>query len=284
MPSSKLREVTSQSSLGRSIAVNSRDTFEAGEIMTGKRSTRATQETSKRKNYDESDDADGWDESEESEDEMEVEPRYPAQVSSTSEEESEDEDDEETEEPPLPPPKAQSRPAARPAAHQMPKVRVKSTANPALIITPVIEAPAKSVEEKEVEMEMENDEDDELSELESNGEEIEPDETNMEVEGDEDELGGEEDAEGDEDIDAEGEMESGDETGGSGAGSPKQQTKRQRGQDEGAFLALPMEPQIKKVLTADEHRMRRAEMARRRKNLSEKRNEEEKVCLSVASS
>jgi hypothetical protein len=31
-------------------------------------------------------------------------------------------------------------------------------------------------------------------------------------------------------------------------------------------------------LTAEERQMRRAEMARRRKNLSEKRNEEEKVC------
>ena len=34
---------------------------------------------------------------------------------------------------------------------------------------------------------------------------------------------------------------------------------------------------MKKHLTAEEHAMRRAEMARRRKNLSEKRNEEEKV-------
>lgn len=37
------------------------------------------------------------------------------------------------------------------------------------------------------------------------------------------------------------------------------------------------EPQIKKHLTVEEHAMRRAEMARRRKNLSEKRNEEEKM-------
>lgn len=37
------------------------------------------------------------------------------------------------------------------------------------------------------------------------------------------------------------------------------------------------EPQIKKHLTAEEQAMRRAEMARRRKNLSEKRNEEEKA-------
>lgn len=39
------------------------------------------------------------------------------------------------------------------------------------------------------------------------------------------------------------------------------------------------EPQVKKHLTAEERAMRRAEMARRRKNLSEKRNEEEKVCI-----
>lgn len=38
------------------------------------------------------------------------------------------------------------------------------------------------------------------------------------------------------------------------------------------------EVQVKKHLTAEEHAMRRAEMARRRKNLSEKRNEEEKAC------
>lgn len=41
------------------------------------------------------------------------------------------------------------------------------------------------------------------------------------------------------------------------------------------------EVQVKKHLTAEEHAMRRAEMARRRKNLSEKRNEEEKVCANL---
>lgn len=40
---------------------------------------------------------------------------------------------------------------------------------------------------------------------------------------------------------------------------------------------IDIEAQKKKHLTAEEHAMRRAEMARRRKNLSEKRNEEEKV-------
>ncbi|KAK6582028.1 hypothetical protein PZA11_005725 [Diplocarpon coronariae] len=58
-------------------------------------------------------------------------------------------------------------------------------------------------------------------------------------------------------------------------------TKRQRARfeesDGGHLLALPDEVQVKKHLTAEEHAMRRAEMARRRKNLSEKRNEEEKM-------
>ena len=42
-------------------------------------------------------------------------------------------------------------------------------------------------------------------------------------------------------------------------------------------LTTSIEAQKKKHLTAEEHAMRRAEMARRRKNLSEKRNEEEKM-------
>ncbi|EAU38020.1 conserved hypothetical protein [Aspergillus terreus NIH2624] len=47
--------------------------------------------------------------------------------------------------------------------------------------------------------------------------------------------------------------------------------------EESGIVTLPMEPQVKKHLTAEERAMRRAEMARRRKNLSEKRNEEEKM-------
>jgi Ino eighty subunit 2 len=58
-------------------------------------------------------------------------------------------------------------------------------------------------------------------------------------------------------------------------------TKRQRAlindDIDGGLMALSNEAQKKKHLTAEEHAMRRAEMARRRKNLSEKRNEEEKV-------
>ncbi|KAI9884767.1 MAG: hypothetical protein M1823_003441 [Watsoniomyces obsoletus] len=58
-------------------------------------------------------------------------------------------------------------------------------------------------------------------------------------------------------------------------------TKRQRSRLEstmdGDLLALPDEVKAKKILSAEEHAMRRAEMARRRKNLSEKRKEEEKM-------
>ena len=274
MPSSKLREVTSQSSIGRSIAVNSRDTFEAGEIMTGKRSTR-TQDTTKLNGYNESDDPDAGDESEGSEDsdEMDLEP---AEAFSTTEESDDDDEDVEAA-PSIPLKQATSHPAPRPKAQPTPRTNSKPAAKPSVVVTPAAGGHLKSVEERE--MERENEEDEELSELDSNGEEEGLDEANMDAEGNENELGAEEDIEGDEDVDAEGEMDSDDETRGSGLGTPKPQTKRQRGQDEGVFLALPMEPQIKKILTADEHRMRRAEMARRRKNLSEKRNEEEKVCL-----
>jgi Ino eighty subunit 2 len=304
MPSSKLREVTSQSSVEQKNAVNSRDIFEAGKTMTGRRSTRV-QDTAKLKVYnqdevpdpwddsddeaeDDDDDEDDGEEEEEEEEDEETDLRAPdpfAAFSTPEDESIPEDDDEEFEEPrPLPANQAQSYPATRPASQQTKKTQGKPAAKPALVVTPAAGGPFKSVEEKE--MEMENEEDDELSELDSNVEEEDQDVTNLDVEGDEDELGAEEDAEGDEDVDGEGgdgegEIDSGDETPGSGTGTPKQQTKRQRGQDDGAFLALPMEPQIKKILTADEHRMRRAEMARRRKNLSEKKNEEEKVSRSI---
>lgn len=45
-----------------------------------------------------------------------------------------------------------------------------------------------------------------------------------------------------------------------------------------AIANIATEVQAKKVFTAEELSMRRAEMARRRRNLSEKRNEEVKAC------
>ncbi|KAL2160099.1 hypothetical protein VTH06DRAFT_1754 [Thermothelomyces fergusii] len=137
----------------------------------------------------------------------------------------------------------------------------------------------------------EEEDDEELSELES-----EPEDVTVQVANDE-----EEDAEGDEeeDVDAEGEEEievadedaEGDEDDGlesdeeeitSRADTPdlSKLTARQRaklGDVSHEYMKLSDEVQAKKHFTAEELSMRRAEMARRRRNLSEKRNEEVKM-------
>ncbi|OAF59443.2 hypothetical protein VC83_03712 [Pseudogymnoascus destructans] len=122
--------------------------------------------------------------------------------------------------------------------------------------------------------------DEELSDLESEDEE---DEETMQVGNDEDAEGEDEEIEVEEEEE-EDELDSDEEAGGGSRGSTpdlSKLTKRQRARlDEsgsGHLMALPDEVQVKKHLTAEEHAMRRAEMARRRKNLSEKRNEEEKM-------
>lgn len=61
-----------------------------------------------------------------------------------------------------------------------------------------------------------------------------------------------------------------------GTPDPTKLTRRQRGAPTDTLLALSNEATKKKHFTADEISMRRAEMARRRKDLSEKRQEEEK--------
>ncbi|KAL5116197.1 hypothetical protein ACEQ8H_005862 [Pleosporales sp. CAS-2024a] len=130
-----------------------------------------------------------------------------------------------------------------------------------------------SVEARE--MAMDDDDDDELSEPDSDLD-------------DEDAEGEGEDAEGDEDDDMVGptgdmddDMDSDEDLSRGQTPDVTKMTKRQRalveeGSD-GGLMALSNEAQKKKHLTAEENAMRRAEMARRRKNLSEKRNEEEKM-------
>jgi Ino eighty subunit 2 len=132
-----------------------------------------------------------------------------------------------------------------------------------------------TVEAKE--MAMDDDDDDELSDPDSDLE-------------DEDAEGEDEDAEGEEDDemgvtplgDRDEEMDSDEDLSRDQTPDMSKMTKRQRAlindeNDSGGLMALSNEAQKKKHLTAEEHAMRRAEMARRRKNLSEKRNEEEKV-------
>ncbi|KAI9757487.1 MAG: hypothetical protein M1815_001014 [Lichina confinis] len=98
----------------------------------------------------------------------------------------------------------------------------------------------------------------------------------------EEEDEGEEDEDDDDDDDDDEDDEGATPATGSRASTPdlSKMTKRQRSrlvELGGELLQLPSETKVKKVLTAEEHAMRRAEMARRRKNLSEKRKEEEKI-------
>ncbi|KAI7478470.1 hypothetical protein KC351_g8178 [Hortaea werneckii] len=137
---------------------------------------------------------------------------------------------------------------------------------PGVVVTAPPEGPLKSVEAKEIDEESGMEDDEELSELEEEEEEEEE-----EMGNDLEDLEDEEDGLSDENE------------GGSRSGTPdlSKLTRRQRGAIEevesNGLMALSNEAQKKKHLTAEENAMRRAEMARRRKNLSEKRNEEEKM-------
>ncbi|CAN9453767.1 unnamed protein product [Alternaria sp. RS040] len=126
------------------------------------------------------------------------------------------------------------------------------------------------------EMAMDDDDDDDLSDPDSDLDEEDAEGEDEDAEGEEDDdMGVTPTGDMDEDMDSD-EDASRDQT-----PDVTKMTKRQRAlineEGDGALLALSNEAQKKKHLTAEEHAMRRAEMARRRKNLSEKRNEEEKL-------
>jgi Ino eighty subunit 2 len=158
---------------------------------------------------------------------------------------------------------------------------------------------AKSVEAKEMELEEEEEEEDEVDEDEDD-EALSDTDTDAEGELDDQEESAIPDVNVDDldEEDEEDELDEDMEDSDAMALNSGKTTKRQRGNLGNDFLQLPMgkysnvknllvkeppgankdtEPQVKKHLTAEERAMRRAEMARRRKNLSEKRNEEEKV-------
>ncbi|KAL9121322.1 MAG: hypothetical protein Q9187_002122 [Circinaria calcarea] len=268
MPSSKLREATSGGR--RNASTNSRQRFEPAAIISGPRGSRA-----KRTIVDESGSDEDEDENEDEDDAL------PSEEEDEEEEDEEDDDDLEDAEGESDDVDADGDTSMQDAVPPPPPPVIRMTgpsSKPTLIVTPAQKGKVKSVEAKQMQG-ADEDDDEELSELESDGEAN-------------DEEGGEEDAEGEEvgdedqdmdqdeeEVDTEGETPAA----GSRASTPdvSKMTKRQRsrldqvmGND---FLQLPMEPQTKKHLTEEEHAMRRAEMARRRKNLSEKRNEEEKM-------
>ncbi|KAK0100559.1 hypothetical protein ONS95_007018 [Cadophora gregata] len=274
--SSKLREATRSSSSGNSgssTTTNARDPFIGGQIIEGKRARNV------RKSYVLESDSEEEDEDEEMEEagdedaEMEEDDDedLDAEDDGLGDEDAEGDIDMEVDVPPPPPVIKVSRANG--------KAKEVITVKP-----PVVKGKVLPVEQKEME---DASDDEELSELDSDlAEEVEEEE-GMQTGNEEDAEGEDEEIEVEEDGDEEDDdsLDSDDETpgGGSRASTPdlNKLTKRQRARfeesDGGHLLALPDEVQVKKHLTAEEHAMRRAEMARRRKNLSEKRNEEEKL-------
>ncbi|KFY82412.1 hypothetical protein V498_08593, partial [Pseudogymnoascus sp. VKM F-4517 (FW-2822)] len=266
MPVSKLRAATGGSSRtgGRSSSAGGRDRFAGGEILESKRARNVKKsyvvESESEEEDEEMEDLGDEDEDAEADEDDDMD------LDEDAEGEEDADGDEDTEMAVLPPPilkiskpmKEKHSITVKPAKKD---VRVVATTDPS--------------------------DDEELSDLESD---VEEDEETMQVPADEDVEGEDEEIEveeeeGDEEEEEEeDELDSDDEAGGGSRGSTpdlSKLTKRQRARlDEsggGHLLALPDEVQVKKHLTAEEHAMRRAEMARRRKNLSEKRNEEEKM-------
>lgn len=254
MPSSKLREATGTS--GKQLSISERERLEGGEILTRPRGSRAKrtvvvesdsdeEEDEDEEEADGDEDAEGDEDDEVDEDEEGNEEPESAGADDQDVDADGDIDMDDADAPPPPPVLKITGPSSKPA----------------ISVSPAVVGKVKSVEAKETETA--DDDDEELSELGSEGDE--------DAEGDEDDMDGDEEG-----------RSMGD---GSRASTPdfSKMTKRQRSRLDQVmgtdFLQLPMEPQIKKHLTAEEHAMRRAEMARRRKNLSEKRNEEEKVTL-----
>ena len=173
-----------------------------------------------------------------------------------------------------------------------PKIRISApgaASTKPLPETVIKAAPRRSVEEKEMGMPPSSDND--LSDAVSvEGMEDEEDED----EDEEDDLG-----ESDEDMEMEMDMDMGMQMdmelddvssmpgeGGSSSGTPTssragtpdptKQTRRQRAENE-SLMALSNEAQKKKFFTQEQITMRKMEMARRRKDLSERRNKEEKA-------
>jgi Ino eighty subunit 2 len=270
----KLREATRSSPLNQSVTVNSRESFTGGEIIEGKRARNV------RKSYVLESDSDDEDE------EMEDVNDEDAEGESAEDDGLGDEDADGDVDMDIPPPPPTI------------KISKAQSGKQTISAKPSSKPDNKTVEQKEVEL---GSEDEELSELDSDLEEEVEEEEGMQTGNEEDAEGEEEEIEVEAEAEEDDELDSVDETpgGGSRASTPdlNKLTKRQRARLEeggsGHLLALPdgkfprsklispankiTEVQVKKHLTAEEHAMRRAEMARRRKNLSEKRNEEEKA-------
>ncbi|KAF2470568.1 uncharacterized protein BDR25DRAFT_261589 [Lindgomyces ingoldianus] len=267
---SKLRKATG----GRvpNTAVSSRN------IVSGKRASRSSRTIQEVDSDDEDEEEEEEDEEEEEEEDEEEEVEEPEPMDVDEEDEDEDAEGEEDDDIDAEGEEDEEMEDITPAPH------IVALTNDTIRVQPSINVVAPDVTPvgtKELAM-ADEDDDEELSSLESD------------EEGDEEDVEGEdEDAEGEEeDIPVQNDEEDDDEELDSDEETPQsmsrshtpdlsKMTRRQRAMviedSDGSLMALSNEAQKKKHLTAEEHAMRRAEMARRRKNLSEKRNEEEKM-------
>ncbi|KAI0202536.1 PAPA-1-like conserved region-domain-containing protein [Astrocystis sublimbata] len=263
LPASKLRQATSSNTV--------RENFSGGEIVEGKRSRAQkksyvveTSEDEEEEDEDaEGDDDDMMDDDEEdAEGEIVVDDTMDIDAEGDDDDEDAEGEDDDMDMSVIPPPAPVVK-VSKPPVKKKGTAKAKTTAKPAA-------SRASAAHAKDSD-------DEELSELDSDVDDIQ-DTVNV--------GGGDEDAEG-EDEDIEEEEPAGDD----GLGSDEEgsqdeipdltkMTKRQRArfeENEEGLLKLSDEVQAKKVFTAEELSMRRAEMARRRRNLSDKRNEEVKM-------
>ncbi|KAG7139385.1 hypothetical protein HYQ45_003596 [Verticillium longisporum] len=288
VPANKLREATSGRSRNAGAgSIHARESFVGGEIIAGKRNRGA------KKSYVVESDSDEEEEEEDDDDEMaDLGDDDDMEVDADGDEDEEDEEDADGDA------DGDVDMDATPAHPTTIKIQTPK-ANKVTVRRP---AAARVVEEED-----EEDDDDELSDLESDAEVDMSinvvgdvgDEDDDEEDEEEDAEGEEEDAEGEEEEeeeeeDAEGEadetmdvtlaaaedMDSDDDGSESKEPDVNKMTRRQRARFEDEpqeYMKLSDEVQVKKHLTAEELSMRRSEMARRRRNLSEKRNEEVKM-------
>ncbi|EHY60321.1 hypothetical protein HRR83_000080 [Exophiala dermatitidis] len=201
-----------------------------------------------------------------------------------------DDEDVEMEDSPAPPPKRQQ------AAPKAPKITLKPPAANAdgkqsgkskLVVQPADVGPVKSVEEQEMEDDPDDDEVDNSSELSDEEDQTMNNANDAELEGEEDEeievdARGEAEEVLDDDEDDDDDLDdSDDETPASGSATPdlSRLTKRQRGrpEDQGTLLALDMAPQQRKFFTDEEKAMKKDEHARKRKELTKRKIQEEKA-------
>ncbi|KAK4939499.1 hypothetical protein LTR10_020208 [Elasticomyces elasticus] len=186
--------------------------------------------------------------------------------------------------PPKPPKITLKPPAAKPNG--------KQTGKPKLVVTPAKVGPLKSVEDQEMEDDPDDDEVDNSSELSDADEDTTAnvnDEDDEDAEGEEEEIemeggnamGEEEEVEEEDDADDDDLDDSSDDTPASGSATPDlaKLTKRQRGrpEDQGTLMALDMAPQQRKFFTDAEKAMKKDEHARKRKELTKRKVQEEKT-------